>query len=206
MNTVSSVGSATEGRATSKPPLSAAFTTRGTIRSAPCHVQLDAAVDLARAGHALDLAREVLGERPRRSPLAFTVTIVSAPTERLSAAGRVEREDLAVVHDRDPVAELVRLLHVVRREQDRLARGVQLAEDLPQREPALRVEPGGRLVHEQHGGPVEDRARDHQPLGHPARKGEHRRLAPTSRDGTARAARRRSRATPAEMPKSRPWK
>ena len=33
----------------------------------------------------------------------------------------VEGEDLAVVHDRDPVAELVGLLHVVGGQQDRLA-------------------------------------------------------------------------------------
>ncbi len=69
----------------------------------------------------------------------------------------VEGEDAAVVHDRHPPAQLVGLLHVVRREQDRLALGVELAEDLPQGEPALRVEAGGRLVHEQHGGPVHDR-------------------------------------------------
>ena len=34
------------------------------------------------------------------------------------------------------------------------------------REPALRVEAGRRLVHEQHRGPVEYRSRDHQPLRH----------------------------------------
>ena len=54
-----------------------------------------------------------------------------------------------MVDDRDPVAELVGLLHVVRGEEDRLALGVELAEDLPQRDAALRVEAGGRLVEEQ---------------------------------------------------------
>ena len=54
-----------------------------------------------------------------------------------------------MVDDREPVAELVGLLHVVRGEQDRLPVGVQLAEDLPQRDAALRVEAGGRLVEEQ---------------------------------------------------------
>ena len=78
-----------------------------------------------------------LDDRCRRRPMRF------------SRVGRVEREELAVVHDRDPVAELVRLLHVVGREQDGLPFGVHLAEDLPQRDPALRVEPGGRLVEEQ---------------------------------------------------------
>jgi hypothetical protein len=46
-----------------------------------------------------------------------------------------------VVHDGDPLAELVGLLHVVGGEQDGLAVAVQLAEQVPQREPALRVEP-----------------------------------------------------------------
>ena len=65
----------------------------------------------------------------------------------------------------------VRLLHVVRGEQDGLTVVVQLAEDLPHRDPALRIEAGGRLVEEEDGGPVHDRSRHHQPLGHPARQG-----------------------------------
>ncbi len=83
-----------------------------------------------------------------------------------------------MVHDRHPIAQLVGLLHVVGGEQDRLPLAVELPEDLPQRQAALRVEAGGRLVQEQHGGAVEDRARDHQPLGHPAGEREHRRLGP----------------------------
>ena len=57
---------------------------------------------------------------------------------------------LPVVHDRHPVAELVRLFHVVGGEQDGLSLAVELAEQLPQGEPALGVEPRGGLVHEQH--------------------------------------------------------
>ena len=83
-----------------------------------------------------------------------------------------------MVHDRDPLAELVGLLHVVRGEQDRLAVPVQLAEHVPQREPALRVEAGGRLVEEQHGRAVEDRPCHHQPLRHPAGQGVDRGLGP----------------------------
>ena len=52
------------------------------------------------------------------------------------------------------------------------------AKDLPQSDPALRVEPGGGLVQEQDGGAVQDRPRDHQPLGKPARQRHHRRLRP----------------------------
>ncbi len=78
-----------------------------------------------------------------------------------------------MVHDRDPVAELVRLLHVVRGEEDGLSLGVQLVEDLPQRDAALRVETGGGLVEEEDGGSVHHRARDHQPLRHAPRQLEH---------------------------------
>ena len=47
---------------------------------------------------------------------------------------------------------------------------MQLADDVPQREPALRVEARGRLVEEQHVGVVHDRPGDHQPLRHAARQ------------------------------------
>jgi hypothetical protein len=73
-----------------------------------------------------------------------------------------------VVHDRHPAAEPVRLLHVVRGEQDRLTVRVQSQEQIPERETALGVEPGGGLVHEEHRRSVEDRAGDHQSLCHPA--------------------------------------
>src|SRR5581483_8055214 len=86
----------------------------------------------------------------------------------LEAGRRVERQDPAVVHDRHPVAELVRLLHVVGGEEDRLPGGMELGQDLPQRQAALGVEAGGRLVEEQDAGPVEDGPGDHEPLGHAA--------------------------------------
>ena len=44
---------------------------------------------------------------------------------------RVELEQLAAIDDRDAVAELVRLLHVVRRHDDRATLVVQAAQDLP---------------------------------------------------------------------------
>jgi hypothetical protein len=83
-----------------------------------------------------------------------------------------------VIHDRHPLAQLVGLLHVMGGEQDRLPVAIELAEDLPQREPALRVEARGGLVQEQHRGTVEDRARHHQTLSHPSRERVHRRAGP----------------------------
>ena len=65
---------------------------------------------------------------------------------------RIECKDSAVVHDRHAIAELIGLFHVVGREQDRLALVVELAQDLPQGEAALRVEPGRGFVEEQDAG------------------------------------------------------
>ena len=93
---------------------------------------------------------------------------VSAPIVALRLIRGVEREQPPVVDDRHPLAELVGLFHVVRGEHDRLAVGVELADDVPQREAALRVEARGRLVEEQHVGLVHDRPRHHQPLRHAA--------------------------------------
>ena len=121
MKTVSRLGSATERSATSKPPLSAAVTTRGTSRSAPLHVQLDAAVDRRGCGSTPSISLcQPLGQRGAVAGGLDRDDGVGAdrPLER---GRRVEGEDPAVVHDRHPVAELVGLLHVVGGEQDRLA-------------------------------------------------------------------------------------
>ena len=69
-----------------------------------------------------------------------------------------------MVDDRDPLAEDVGLLHVVRREQRRLPGAVEVLEDPPEVDARLRVDAGGRLVEEQHLRLVHERAGHHQPL------------------------------------------
>ncbi len=125
----------------------------------------------------------------------------------LQPGRRVERDDPTLVDDGDPVAELVGLLHVVRGQQDRLPVDVELAEDLPQRDAALRVEarPSAR--------------RGTAPTGGASRRGPPSAAAPcrptapapgrshARRAGTARAgASPRPCAVAASMPKKRPWK
>ena len=82
----------------------------------------------------------------------------------LERGGRVDGERLAVVDDRDPLAQDVRLLHVVRREERRLAGAVEVFEDAPEVDARLRVDAGRRLVEEEHLRLVDERAGDHQPL------------------------------------------
>src|SRR5665647_1099850 len=81
-----------------------------------------------------------------------------------------------MVHDRHTVAQVVGLLHVVRGEQYREAHAVQLVQDLPERQPALRVQTGRRLVEEEDVRAMGDAARDHEALGHAAGQRVHARL------------------------------
>ncbi len=82
----------------------------------------------------LDVDRVVAG--------AVGVGHAGVGVERGDQAGRrVERDDPGLVHDRDPVAQLLGLLEVVRRQHHRLSLvGVDRADHVPQVVPGLRVE------------------------------------------------------------------
>ena len=84
---------------------------------------------------------------------------------------RARGDDLAVVHDGDAVAERVRLVQVVRGDEDGHALGAQPAHLVPHVRAALRVEAGGRLVEEDHLGLVDDAERDVDPAPLAARVG-----------------------------------
>ena len=79
-------------------------------------------------------------------------------------------DDPAVVHDDEPVAQLLGLVHVVRRDDEGDALALEPEQPVPQHVSRLRVEPGGRLVEEQHLGVVHEAARDGEPALHPARQ------------------------------------
>ena len=74
----------------------------------------------------------------------------------------------------DAVGEAVGLLQVLRREQHRGPVGDQLLDDVPQVAAAGRVEPGGRLVEEQHRRAVDERGGQVEPPAHAARVGASR--------------------------------
>ena len=61
---------------------------------------------------------------------SWTMTL-GAPSEAISAFGRVERDDLAVIDDRDAVAQHLGLVHVVRGEQDRAAAAAEALRGRP---------------------------------------------------------------------------
>ena len=92
---------------------------------------------------------------------------------RLQRRRRALRDDPAARDHRDAAAQLVRLVHVVRRQQDRLAGVAERRDGVAQLASTDRIEPDRRLVEEQHRRVVQQAARDMQPLLHPARERLH---------------------------------
>ena len=126
-----------------------------------------------------DLARA--RARPRRGRAGRRTAARTWPPgmRRLSSSGGALGDHPAVVEHRDPVGQLVGLLQVLGGQEDGDAAGHQVPDDLPHVAAAARVQPGGRLVEEDH-------------------------LAgcrPGSSPGRAGAACRRSRSTPASRPR-----
>ena len=90
---------------------------------------------------------------------------------RLELVRRAPGHDPAVVEHRDRVGELVRLLQVLRGEQDGDALVDQAPDRAPQLLAAARVEPGGRLVQEQQLGPLDHADGQVEPTFHATRVG-----------------------------------
>ncbi len=89
---------------------------------------------------------------------------------RLQRVRRALGDDPPVVDDPDAVGEHVGLLEVLRGQEDGHALVLgQPPHLLPQRGPALDVEPGGRLVEEEDARAVDEREREVEPALHPAR-------------------------------------
>ena len=88
---------------------------------------------------------------------------------RGEVARRPLRHELAVVEDRERVAAL-RLVHVVRGDEDRRAAVDEHEQRLPELAPVLRVDGAGRLVEEQQLGLVDQRGRECEALPLAARE------------------------------------
>ena len=87
----------------------------------------------------------------------------------MSCARRALGHDLRLVHDDEAVAQLLGLVHVVGRQDERHAALLEPVEAVPQQVPRLRVEAGRRLVEEQQVGLVDEAAGDRQAALHAAR-------------------------------------
>ena len=102
-----------------------------------------------------------LGAEPQLQDLAGGVVADQA-------GRRSFRHDPALVHDDEPVAELLGLVHVVRGEDQRDALFLEPEQAVPEDVPRLRVKAGGGLVKQQDAGLVDERTRDGQAPLHAA--------------------------------------
>jgi hypothetical protein len=115
----------------------------------------DAGAHEPRLRIAAHLVDRVTGEHRRR--LVESPSVGDDELDALAAdpglelVGGALRDGTPVVDDEHVARELVGLLEVLRGQQQRRAAGGQLADHVPHAEPAARVEPGRRLVEEQHG-------------------------------------------------------
>src|ERR1044072_5314034 len=84
--------------------------------------------------------------------------------------GRLVGDQLAVVDDRDPVAEPLGLLEIMGGEDDGDALGVKAADIIPELLAELDVDSGGRFVEDQDRRRMDHRLGDQKPPLHPARQ------------------------------------
>ena len=96
---------------------------------------------------------------------------VAAGDAAFQLAGGSLGHQLPAVENREPVGELVRLFQVLRGEQDRDAAGHEVADDLPHRVAAARVQAGGRLVEEDDAGVADQGHRQIESAPHAPRVG-----------------------------------
>src|SRR5882672_3674879 len=92
-------------------------------------------------------------------------------------ARRSQRDHVTVIHDRHAIAKALRLLHVVRRKDDRPAFRLEYRDQVPKLTTRLWIETGRRLVQEEKLRIPDKRARDRQPLLLATRQSSNARMA-----------------------------
>ena len=100
-------------------------------------------------------------------------------------------DDLPARQHRQPIGEVLRLVHEVRREEHGLAEFGEALDDVPRGMAGAGIEPGGRLVQEQQFGVTGERDRDVEAALLPAGELEYAGVAPSSLARPARSPRRR---------------
>ena len=114
------------------------------------------------------LRRELRRQRP-----AQLQRQLHAGDARQQVARGFHRDDPARLQHRDARAHLLRLLQVVRGQDDRVAILVQTPDELPQPLPQFHIHAGGRLVQHDHRGAVYQRLRHQHAALHAARQRAH---------------------------------
>src|SRR5262249_39747867 len=140
------------------------------LEGRPAHLEL---VELATRG---DRARSELVQHPRRlvRPLDDQLSVL-APADlgrrRARELARCAlRDDLAAAKDGDAVGQLLRLVEVVRGQEDRLSELLERADRLPRRPPGCGVESGRRLVEKNQLRVADEREAEVQPAALAARE------------------------------------
>ena len=123
------------------------------------------------------LAHQIVDARHRRrarpDPAGDAVvsdTDCMAVDSAIRLARRAGGDDAAAIDDRDPIAELLGLVDVVRGQQHRVAVAFHLRDFGVQFAARLRIEPGRRLVQKDELRVVDERQRDGEPLSLPSRQ------------------------------------
>src|SRR5258708_2397953 len=140
------------------------------------HAKFVAAVEGANVAHAAERSQHVDRQRA-----GLTVTEAELHdvlrAERLDQLPRTaQRDDLAVIDDRDAIAKNLRFVHVVRRQDGGLSRRLELFDEIPELSPRLRVESRRRLVEKQPLRVNDDRPGEREPLLLSARELSHARV------------------------------
>ena len=113
-------------------------------------------------------AKKAIGASIRPIPLHRIRAEVLAECTR-----RLHVDECPPVDDGHAVAECLRLLDIVRCEEDSHATLCDLAHEIPDMPPDLRVERNRRLIEEEHLRAMNQGTRDQQPSLHPARETAH---------------------------------
>ena len=142
------------------------------LRRSRAAVARDAIGGRAQRAHRLDRRQRLqVGGAVGQIGLELQLDAAGAGHRGFQRHRRVQRHDAAAVDDRDPVAEAVGLVHVMRGEKERAALlGAQMRDHLPHRNARGRVEAGGGLVQKQDLRVVHQAARDLEAPPHAPRQ------------------------------------
>lgn len=119
--------------------------------------------DFHRAGHLVEVTvRDAVGSGGEVALRQFDDHILEMCRQQV--VGGTVRDDFAMVHDGDFIAQIVRLLHVMRGQQHGLVARLDAVDQFPEIQPRLRVKAGGGFVEEHHVRVIHQRQRQQHAL------------------------------------------